>query len=86
MTPKEGTTATEHRIVCANHGVKGAGNRHTNHVWPKRDKNKAVQSVIDANHHAETLPNSFYSGEAPYRMQERQVTTWEDQISTWEDA
>ncbi|KKM70960.1 hypothetical protein LCGC14_1435540 [marine sediment metagenome] len=71
---------TEHRVVCDRFGTRGHGNRHANHVWPKRDKKKAVQAVIDANHHAETVvgPDHFYRQEAPYRRQEREVTAWED--------
>lgn len=68
----------EHRIICANYGKKGMGTQHSNHTWLKRDKKKAIQAVTDANHHAEINPNSFYSGEAEYRRQEREVTKWVD--------
>ncbi len=67
---------TEYQVVCANHGTQG----HTSHKWKKRDKKKAVQSVIDLNHHAETVVGSdhFYAKEAPYKRQERKVSAWED--------
>ena len=66
---------TEHRIVCRLHGTQG----HSRHIWPKRDRKHAVQSVIDANHHAEMMSQDhFYKREAPHRRQEREVTDWED--------
>jgi hypothetical protein len=72
-------TKTEHRIVCRLFGKKGLGNFHTNHVWLKRDKKKAIQSLIDLTHHADTVSQDhFYKREAPYRRQEREVTEWED--------
>ncbi len=68
-------TKTEFRVVCAKFGTQG----HSDHVTVKHDKAKAVQSVIDANHHAEVVSEGhFYKGEAPWRIQEREVGAWED--------
>ena len=66
---------TEIRVVCANYGAAG----HASHTWPKRDLDKARQSVIDAQHRAEVgNPTAYYRGEAPYRIQVREVGPWTD--------
>ena len=64
---------TEYRLVCARHGTAG----HGSHWWQKRDRRRAVQSKIDADHHAQMHPTSYYSAEAPYRIEQRTVTAWE---------
>lgn len=63
---------TEYRVVCGKHGQRG----HSSHTWSKGSKQKAVQSVIDLNHHAEIHPNLYYADEAPYEVQEREVGAW----------
>ena len=70
---------TEYRVVCDRFGTRS----HSDHKWKKTGKNaekRAVQAVIDANHHAETVVGSdhFYAKEAPYRIQTRSITEWED--------
>ncbi len=66
---------TEYRVVCAKFGTRG----HSQHVHIKASKAKAVQSVIDANHHADVVSEGhFYKGEAPWRTQERDVSAWRD--------
>ena len=70
---------TEYRVVCSRFGTRG----HSEHKWIKTGKDaekRAVQAVIDANHHAETVvgPDHFYRQEAPWRVQTRTVTEWED--------
>lgn len=67
---------TEHRIVCANFGTPG--HNAEGHHKIKPTKAKVIQAVIDANHHAEMNPTGFYTKEAPWRRQEREVTEWED--------
>jgi len=66
--------STEHRVVCSRFGTQG----HSNHNWSKPDEKKAIQTVIDLNHHADINPDHFYAQEAPYRIQQRSVTAWED--------
>ena len=62
----------EYRVVCG-----GEGRQHRSHQWPKKDLKKAKQSVIDANHHAEMHPESFYAKFcAPYRIESREVRDW----------
>ena len=72
-------TIYEFRVVCAHFGTR----HHLAHKWDKKGKDrkhKAAQSVIDLNHSADIRPNTnFYQGEAPYRVQTREVTAWEDQ-------
>ena len=65
----------EMRVVCAHFGD---GTRHTTHKFPKGTMKKAQQSVIDLNHQAEMRTEGFYSNEAPYRVETRQVTAWTD--------
>ncbi len=64
----------EHRIVCAKHGERG----HSSHAYPKRDLAKAQQDVIDANHRAEVGKTDFYRGEAPWTVERREVSPWEN--------
>ncbi len=70
----------EYRVVCAKFGTQG----HSDHVTVKKGKDakrKAIQSVIDANHHADMVSEGhFYKGEAPWRIQEREVGAWEDSV------
>ena len=70
----------EFRVVCAHFGDT---TRHSAHKWEKRGKkgkHNAKQSVIDLNHTAEMRPDTnFYQGEAPYRVQTREVTPWQDE-------
>lgn len=66
---------TEYRVVCVRFGTQG----HSGHVKTKPTKAKAKQSVIDQNHHAELHPDHFYAREAPYRIQTRETTAWEDE-------
>ncbi|KKN26547.1 hypothetical protein LCGC14_0873740 [marine sediment metagenome] len=73
------TTTTEFRVVCSRFGTRD----HSGHVSVKTGNDaekRAVQAVIDANHHAETVVGSdhFYRQEAPYRIQTREVSEWED--------
>ncbi len=75
----------EHRIVCAKHGNDRG---HSTHAYPKSSLEKASQAVIDADHQSEMLSarsttgarraGDYYGGEAPWRVQERQVGAWED--------
>ena len=69
-------TTKEYRVVCARYGERG----HGQHTWAKKTEAKAKQAVIDNNHHAEVVVASthFYTQEAPYRVQVREVTDWED--------
>lgn len=62
----------EWRVVCARFGQRG----HSTHAWKKPTEGKAVQSVIDLDHHAQMHPGSFYASEAPYQVQSREVTEW----------
>lgn len=62
----------EWRLVCAHYGTSG----HSAHVWPKRDEAKARQSKLDADHHAEMHPKTWYGREAPYQVQSRKVEPW----------
>ncbi len=71
-------TELEYRIVCAHFGTSS---RHTSHKFDKKGKDrkrKAKQSVIEANHQAEMTTDGFYSNEAPYRVQTREVSAWAD--------
>ena len=68
-------TKLEYRIVCAHFGD---GTRHTSHRFPKGNMKKARQSVTDLNHQAEMRTEGFYSNEAPYRVQTREVEAWAD--------
>ena len=65
---------TEYRVVCQHFGTRG----HTTHSWIKGNRKKAEQSVIDLNHHVEIHPRIYYSDEAPYVIQEREVQQWEN--------
>ena len=65
-------TKTEWRLTCSQHGTKG----HSSHTWPKRDEAKARQSKLDADHHAEMHPTTFYAREAPYVVESREVGPW----------
>lgn len=61
----------EWRMRCS--GGKG----HSKHVWPKKNKAKADQSALDANHHAEQRPDGFYNRMcAPYVAESREVGPW----------
>lgn len=64
--------AEEYRVVCAHFGEAG----HSQHKWPKANQAKALQSVIDQDHHAEMHPGLWYAGEAPYQVQSREVSAW----------
>jgi len=70
--------ALEYRVVCRHFPKSG----HGTHVHPKRSLDHALQSVIDADHHAEMLqgtsPRHWYVEEAPHRVQQREVTGWVD--------
>ena len=68
MAPRK--PKTEYRVICGNFGSRG----HSSHAWPKANKAKAKQAVIDLDHHAEIHPTSYYAGEAPYEIQTREVT------------
>lgn len=68
----------EFRVVC---NYFGTHVRHSSHKWNKMNKKKASQSVIDLNHTADVRPHtSFYQGEAPYRVQVREVSGWKDEL------
>ncbi len=73
------TTKTHWRLVCAKHG-KDRG--HSSHAYQKSSLEKAKQGAIDADHHSETVgtrkAGDYYTGEAPWRVQTREVTEWED--------
>jgi hypothetical protein len=64
---------TEWRVVCSRYGTSG----HSSHAWPKGTEAKARQSVIDADHHAEMNPGTFYAKEAPYVVESREVAPWQ---------
>ena len=65
----------EYRIVCARFTEPFHGQHHK----ARKGKRRAVQSVIDQNKEAAALKSNYYdAGEAPYRMQARQVTEWKD--------
>ena len=61
----------EYRIVC-----NGSGQMHRLHKYPKRDLAKAVQSVIDADHHSEMNRTHFYGACAPWTIERRTVGAW----------
>jgi hypothetical protein len=69
---------TEYRVVCAQFPAPG----HGQHLHLKRSLEKAEQSKVDGNHHAEMMkakvPGHYYTTEAPYRIQWREVTEWAD--------
>jgi len=72
----------QYRIVCAKHG-NDLG--HMTHAYPKTSREKANQAVIDADHQSEMLSarsaqraGDYYGGEAPWRVQRREVSVWED--------
>ena len=65
----------EYRVVCSRFTEPFHGQHHK----ARKDKRAAVQSVIDQNKEAAALKSSYYdAGEAPWRMQSRQVTEWKD--------
>ena len=71
----------EYQMVCAQHGTKGHSTHA--HTIPKKDGPKQrAQRVLDANHHTEMLAarsaqrSSYYSGEIPWTIQEREVGKW----------
>ncbi len=64
---------TEYRMACS-----GEGRGHAKHNWAKKNMAKAVQSTVDANHHAEMHPNGFYNRAcAPYVVETREVSNWQ---------
>jgi len=75
----------QYRLVCAKHGVDRG---HSTHAYPKSTLAKATQAVIDADHQSEMLSarstsdaqraGDYYGGEAPWRVQRREVSVWED--------
>jgi len=74
----------QYRLVCAKHG-KDKG--HSSHAYPKSSLAKTTQAVIDADHQSEMLSarlaqraGDYYGGEAPWRVQRREVSVWEDSV------
>jgi len=72
----------QYRLVCAKHGVDRG---HSSHAYPKSSLAKATQAVIDADHQSAMLSarsaqraGDYYGGEAPWRVQQREVSVWED--------
>ena len=66
---------TEYRVVCARFTEPYHGQHHKT----RKDKRRAVQSVIDQNAEAaELMFSSYDADEAPWRVQSRQVTEWKD--------
>ena len=64
---------SEYRMACT-----GEGAGHSRHNWVKKDMAKAVQSTIDANHHAGQHPDGFYNKQcAPYVVEVREVSNWQ---------
>ena len=64
--------STEYRMKCS-----GEGRSHRSHNYPKKNMAKAVQSAMDANHHAEVKPDGFYNKFcAPYVVETREVSDW----------
>ena len=72
--------ADEYRIVCAHYPASG----HRSHQHAKATLAKALQAVVDANHHAEMQRDrqgerrTWYVNEAPWRVQVREVGDWLD--------
>ena len=66
--------ATEWATACAHWPASG----HKAHLRERNSEAKARQAVIDANHHAEMHPGSWYAKEAPHRVLAREVTPWTD--------
>ena len=75
----------EFRLVCAQYGQRGHG---THAYSMPTDKKKREQKIIDANHHSEMLAadadrsarsHSYFAGEAPWKIQVREVGKWEDE-------
>lgn len=68
----------EYRIVCKHFGTRG----HSGHEVTKRGKGagaKARKALKDQNDHAARSPiGHWYRGEAPYKLQTREVTPWKD--------
>ena len=68
-------TTTQYRVVCSRFTEPYHGQHHKT----RKDKRRAVQSVIDQNAEvAEMKSRHFNTLEAPYRLQTRQVTEWRD--------
>ena len=77
---------TEYRLICAKYG-KDRG--HRSHAYRKSAKEKAEKGRLDANRHTAKLINDktpeergragdYYSGEAPWVVQSREIGEWED--------
>ena len=65
----------EYRVVCARFTEPYHGQHHKT----KNDKRTAIRSVINQNAEAAAMKSRHFDAlEAPYRMQTRQVTEWED--------
>ena len=65
----------EYRVVCARFTEPYHGQHHKT----RKDRRTAVQSVIDQNAEVAMICAPLFDAlEAPYRMQTRQVTEWED--------
>ena len=78
MSDITSSRAIEYRVVCANY----PGREHSRHITTKRDLERAEQAVRDNDHHSEMMQRRrgrhWYAGEAPFRVQTREVTEWED--------
>ena len=72
MTSKK--PKAEWQVVCANHRQAG----HADHAWKRGTLAKAKQSVIDNNHRASMNKAAWYTNEAPYKIQTREVGAWTD--------
>ena len=69
-----GKPREEWRLVCANYGTTG----HSSHSRTKKDRAKAFKDKAEADRHSALHDGKFYGNEAPYRVQRREVTPWQD--------
>lgn len=73
---------TEYQVVCARHGKEP---HHRSHAYPKATLQKAKQAVIDNDHQSEMNAKKaenptrykYAAGEAPWRVETREVGQWE---------
>lgn len=71
---------TEFRLVCAKQGIDEG---HKAHAYLK-PQDRVQQALIDANHNSDTAGvgtgrvGDYYTGEAPWRIQSREIGPWEE--------
>ena len=62
----------EYRTLCSGAEL----HTHRRHVYLQSSLDRALQHVIDADHHAEMHPDHFYAKCAPYVIEARTVSKW----------